>query len=473
MAPSDDHHSREADRARRCCAIVSRCDLGGEPHDAVAYDLGISMRQFYRDRSEACVRLAGELECQLAGEQPAAAVATDAGGGLALRLAESLEAVGQFTVARAMLEEVLVESRQPLERVGAYRRLISMLCEAGAMNEAGALLDRVKREFVDGAPNTEALVLQAALLACEATMRWHTDGSDPAMTSATRGVELLRSVSPAALPEAGSLPIDLRVMLATAKRESGAFEEAAKLLDQARANFAPDTSPSTRAMLLLNSGYAHLMMPWGLRRASEENAEALEISQRNGLVRQAATALGNLSVIYRYWGEYDRAASYGRKALMFEPITTQEDFATLAMSVAQIEADAGFGQRGLALVGRIQPHAATNPSLSARLKAAQAYVLVALRRFDLALAFAKSAQRELERLGLRRRIGVALCTQAEAYAALDERRLASSTIRDAVDALEREGSAFALANAYRISARITGNVKHRTSAVELMAAIRA
>ena len=473
IAPPTDDRSRAADHTRRLCAIVARCDLGGEPHKSVACDLGISLRQFYRDRNEACARLASALEAELRSEDDLPATSATDDRSLQFWLADSLQAVGQFAAAATVLKNVLLESRRPMDRVAAYHRLIEVLCGAGRVTDAQAVLARAKVETEVPVAGDEAALLRAETLACEAAVLWHTGGGAPATVSASRGIDVLRSLAAAGLPRARALLVDLQLTLATANRESGEFEESAKLLDRARACLGPDASASTRATLLLNSGYTHVMMPFGVRRATEENAEALDIAKRNGLVRHAAAALGNLSVIHRMRGEHDLAASYGRKALIFtEPIATREDFANLAMSVAQIEADAGNGQRALELLARARLHAGTSDSLAPRLKLAEAYVLVASYEFESALTIAKSALLTLERFGLRRRVGMALCTQAEAYAALGHRRLACSTISDAVDALEREGSAFALARAYRTSARITGNQKHRAYAADLSAAMR-
>lgn len=472
MTPSPGERSWQAERARRFCAIVSRCDLGDEPHAAVAKDLGISLRQFYRDRGEACARLADEIEAQLAGEHDISVAPSQDLGTVQLWLADSLESAGQFGAAYSVLENALSGLREPLDRAATYRRLIVVLCDAGRIADASHMLTRAKGEMIRMQSGGNAL-LDAEMLACEAAVLWHTGGSAPATAAATRAIELLRPLASAGLPRARALTIDLQMTLAMAKREAGEFEESAKLLDHARAYLDARSPAAIRATLLLSSGYTHLMMPWGVRRASEENAEALEFAQQNGLVRHAAAAFGNLAVIHRMRGEHDLAADYGRKALAFEPIKSRDDFANLAMEVAQIEAEAGHKDRAMALLARVRPYASANTSLTARFNVVAAHTLLVSGEFDKALKLADSARQALERFGLRRRIGLAFCVQAEAHAALGDRHVASSMIGDAIDALQREGSVFSLARAYKVSGQITGNLKHRAYAAELFAMMRA
>lgn len=49
-------HLNERDRA-----ILLRCDVAHEPHKKVAFELGLSMRQFYRDRAAMISRLAAVM----------------------------------------------------------------------------------------------------------------------------------------------------------------------------------------------------------------------------------------------------------------------------------------------------------------------------------------------------------------------------------------------------------------------------
>lgn len=68
----------EADRRRRKHAMILRCDVHGESHEAVAADLGVSIRQFYRERNEALEDFVHALGTCRAYAAPAIRIDTDA-----------------------------------------------------------------------------------------------------------------------------------------------------------------------------------------------------------------------------------------------------------------------------------------------------------------------------------------------------------------------------------------------------------
>jgi predicted ATPase len=66
IEPQSEGTARAAARDRRLHAIVARCDVAGEKHEAVARDLGLSLRQFYRERNVAFARLTDAMHEELA-----------------------------------------------------------------------------------------------------------------------------------------------------------------------------------------------------------------------------------------------------------------------------------------------------------------------------------------------------------------------------------------------------------------------
>jgi predicted ATPase len=59
-------------RESRLHAIITQCDIAGEKHETVARDLGLSLRQFYRERNAAILRLRDALHDELASSETAA-----------------------------------------------------------------------------------------------------------------------------------------------------------------------------------------------------------------------------------------------------------------------------------------------------------------------------------------------------------------------------------------------------------------
>ncbi|HEY3674493.1 MAG TPA: hypothetical protein VGK84_00715, partial [Candidatus Tumulicola sp.] len=89
---------REELRGERLHTILTRCDVVGEPHKAVASDLSISRRQFYRDLEAGRRRIAELLE-----EFPPAGIDELALGDWKLTATVSLTASGQIDAARKLL----------------------------------------------------------------------------------------------------------------------------------------------------------------------------------------------------------------------------------------------------------------------------------------------------------------------------------------------------------------------------------
>src|SRR5690348_1036783 len=61
----------DAERKRRKHTIIVRCDVQGEQQDAVAAELGLSMRQFFRERGEAFEEFVDALKAIPAAPPPA------------------------------------------------------------------------------------------------------------------------------------------------------------------------------------------------------------------------------------------------------------------------------------------------------------------------------------------------------------------------------------------------------------------
>src|SRR5579872_6870548 len=93
--------SAGADRRRRKHAIIARCDVGGEPQESVAADLGLSMRQFYRERGEAFEEFIDALRAALTSAPQPPRIATDAPA-MRERLIQKLRSCGEH--ARVLAE---------------------------------------------------------------------------------------------------------------------------------------------------------------------------------------------------------------------------------------------------------------------------------------------------------------------------------------------------------------------------------
>lgn len=110
--------------------ILVRCDLGGEPHKQVALDLGISLRQFYRERRSVRVWLAGFIEkaAERFNKQPAFVFD---GFDLALNRAQWLFELGAARESFDALKDLRNSEAEPRKKLAAWTALIEMSARIG------------------------------------------------------------------------------------------------------------------------------------------------------------------------------------------------------------------------------------------------------------------------------------------------------------------------------------------------------
>lgn len=95
---------------------MTRCDLRGEKHATVAADLGISLREFYRERRRALERLLTNLDVNLTESQrPVRALPSRFT--LELDRVANFRLVGAFGAAFELLERIASEAADPHDGV--------------------------------------------------------------------------------------------------------------------------------------------------------------------------------------------------------------------------------------------------------------------------------------------------------------------------------------------------------------------
>ncbi|HKU81675.1 MAG TPA: hypothetical protein VJP76_05850, partial [Candidatus Tumulicola sp.] len=92
--------------------IVTRCDLGGEKHAAVAREMGISLREFYRERRRGFERLLAAIRANLPAA-PAQIRPLPSSFELELDDVANLRLIGSFPHAFDRLERLSASAPQP------------------------------------------------------------------------------------------------------------------------------------------------------------------------------------------------------------------------------------------------------------------------------------------------------------------------------------------------------------------------
>lgn len=478
LTPLAEDHSRSAQYARRLRTILERCDLHGEPHRTVAAELGICVRQLYRDRHEAFERIVEIFRNVTLAQETnvTAAVPTSIDDvELQLKLVARLDGVGQFDAARTILGRLADQLLKPAQRALLTHRLVEALCRACSTSDARVILAKAKRELANASgAESEFSVIYAELSGAESLLAFHTGDIPSAIDHAERGLALLRPYHGPNKERLRSLVVELSMELADGLWESGAPERAIHAVDHAKAFVDDVVDPARAAALHLRAAQVHGALKWGVDAALQESSEAYEIARRSGHARYEATALGNLCPIYFLRGNYADAMQYGRKALLTaEFVSTPDDVANLLMNMARVAIALGNTVDALELLVRARQQGTGSDKFLGMLDVVESEALAAQGRFEAAAKVAHHARMVFENHGSQKQLALALCAEARAYAGLAKKRNAVSVVRGAIDLAESFGSAYSLMSAYRASAEITGNKRHATYAAGIDSALRA
>lgn len=463
----------EVKRWARRRLIIERCDLEGAPHAAVAKEIGICERQLYRERATA-THVIGEALRAHRETAIVESVATDIAD-LQLWDADALVAVGDFARAERVLRTLESGGVNAAVRMRALHRLVGLYSENGDLTGADRAFADLRGIYAAAAlgERVPSRMETAQLLSANATVEWNRLRTTSVRRLCEQAIALCSPIAEAGDAHALAQCAQLWMLSGDERREAGRFDQSLEAFREARRYSDRTERADLQASAAISFGYTSVTMQSGMYTARAENARALEIARRHGLVRHAAAALGNLSVIAHLRGEIDAALEFGEKALaLSEHNASGIDYAVLLTTTARTYAAKGDTSRAFEMTARARARSGQSPFVDLFAKTIEADALLNARRHAEALELARDVRREFDRNGSRRRVGTAMRVQAEALAGLGRAREAVATIRDAVWQLEREGSAFHLAQAYEASARITRDKRHVAAAHDLRTILR-
>jgi len=458
---------RASASARRQYAIITRCDLGGELHKIVAAELGLSERQFYRARHRACMRLGEMLEREFtAVERSDAPIPTEMS--MRFNSAVSLRHLGQLDAALRLLQGLADETAHNYDRIRIGAEIVQVLCDLGRIAEARDALGLLKT-------GDSSLLARAEYEIATARVSWESGNARDAIAAHKRALSVLQTAGDFA-PERGTeLAAYALVGLGVLQRETGENFAALATLAAARELITriPDAPADLVATLHVSLGATYAVTEGGLSTATAELLEGLACARNNNLLGHAVWASSTLCGIAIIRGHVEEALAYGQSAFALARIASNaEDFAYCCLNLARAEALVNRYESALShiIAGRVRlDHDSVLWSLS---EMAEAEILLLSGAPHRAQVLATSAVEKLANCGVDRYFGSALRIQAEALAATARQREAQKVIDTAVAVLERHGHPFSLLQAYRCSAKLTGNERHRRFAEELSATLQ-
>jgi tetratricopeptide (TPR) repeat protein len=451
-------------------AIVTRCDLRGEKHATVAGDLGISLREFYRERRRAFERLLGLIPSNLS-RPVRSAPSLPSRFELDLDHVANLRLVGDFGAAFVKLEQIANEARSAEKGVRALCYGVEIAADVGDDERARRLFQRaVERAAEFGGDYASATVDLDMQMAC-AYVGWQETDLTQAANTLDGAAAAADRVQPVAdrheirsavgvlfrYAELACLRGDVAGALASLGRARG-------LLDRLR-----HKPPSLLGHLFFELSMVQALVVGEMSRAVEYALEALAIFESGQDPAGIAGAMGMLCSHLTACGDFARARHFGQMALQLARATNNAaEVADKALILSLAESLGGDPHQGLALA-REACAEAHGGLFEVRGPLAVAEAQLRLDEPSEALAAAQQVARYAQTRGMTRHGGAASRVAADAHAALGNLEAAREEADFALASLASHGHPDSLSRAYETAKRLgVGG-----SALRLAAEVRA
>lgn len=446
-------------------AILLRCDLGGRPHKKVAFELGLSMRQFYRERAAMTGRLAAMLNEHVRdGDAPATAIDV---GGLELARATAMRHSGQRSMALGLLQSIAASNADRDVRLAARCERLTMLAEEGAFACAHAelaLLDTDRRAANDTSALADARVNYE---------RWYLlwcGGHDvQAWELANRSLEPFVLSARLEGRAAKEFAASALTMLARQAFISGRFQDGFARSERAHDLLAVLHDPPVWARIdarILSGVFYTAISPGQLVPA--ELLEAAALAVQHGLSEFVVMAAMGVSMNEQIHGNNASALSRMENVLpLARNAASRLIFAHVCLQLAQIRVESGDGALALRLLAEARDaYPVRNYAwMYNNVVASGAYaVLRDFPRAQRAAADAASAARVQKNASVE---GVALLALAQSLVGLNARSEAVDAAQAAVERLETYGYPSQLLRAYELAASLTKRRRFTERAREL------
>lgn len=427
-------YPHRADSLRRQRSILEACDLAGRPHKAVAAELGLERRQFYRERERLRRRVAQWL-VSLDDASPATCVdrlSTELAYLRALRtvgLHDRLVAAG-----RRLLNDAVGERRTDIANL-----MVEALSECGEFAAAEALCAEENvwgRAYLDAMQGRYAAAADGFMTIAEHWARYPSpsDGTGDE-TQARAALEYAQCAH----------------MMGDYRGARRGWQLAGDLLA------SEWLTPSTRLQTVWQLAAASMMTRRGIDEAAAVFDQVLGDALRQDCLREAADILIARANVRRQRKAFDAAHDDARNALMIaREVFGANAGAWRALNVASIELAAGRLHEAIELVHEAARAKGAHPMRDGFGEWIESSALLELGNVDGAVAVSTRAIDDFRAADNNRHLGASLRVYAEAAARASLKREAADAIEEAVELLARYGLPGARANALRSRVAILG-----------------
>jgi hypothetical protein len=457
----------------RAIQIFERCVMSNEAPQFVAGHLGISKRQFARDKARALSLIARSLLARTSTLPSANACCV-----LTASLNACIVAAEQGHGNRALsqLYEMAEDVRDTLSRVAILANAAQIAFAYARLSTANECVDRLRSVLVSDASDTSNKQFANAVISLiVGECQYEKESSEAAIMAILRSIEELRASAIEGVPGAHLLLASALNALAEYLADRGLYVQAEEAIVECLLHLSavPSASAAFEARAL------HLLAL--IRMAQEkrgtrldaciQRCEALAVS--NGLLNQLAGCLLNRAQLAKDDGDLAVAGQRARECL--DTIgTARNNAAAAGIAVGAVNAlrssmttSYGVADLDIALTLRdsigMLPPASGNWSWANVLLAG---IKLSQNDPEAALAYANCADAAAKTLRPPRERARTLACLAEVEAGLGNRRRARSLIAECLEVGEKYERPIWLARHYALAARLTGERRYTRLAAQ-------
>lgn len=446
--------------------IVRRCNLGGERYADVARSLFISERHAFRERNAAVQNILAHLRSQRRARIETAAVADTFA--LHVAHARTLEQNGNWATAVEVLKRLRSDAVDDDARCYVETKLVRVYDQAERFADANDHLNA-------------ALVLATAA----GKSSWHSAEVGvaaarlAAATGDSRGADQLARRSCSALeswahgstrPRIRDALVDGLVLRAELAIGLGELDASASLASRARelVAHAPSIDPQTAIAASTTWAAVEFLRVGDGRSSEQELLRCYALAAHTGLTRQAIVVATHLSGCMRLTGRVSDAARFLTPLVPTARIISRGSAAAFFCELVSSYIESRNLKGASLYLAELRRDGLRNPLAQASADFVAAKTQLALRDYASALEAAERAESSFRRLAQDRVVGTSLRLQAEALAALGQRKRALAAIKSAIEILAGRSHPARLAAAYRILAALSGKVSYAATARRLL-----
>ncbi|GAC1573080.1 MAG: hypothetical protein NVS3B7_04100 [Candidatus Elarobacter sp.] len=453
----------EDERAYRQHTILRRTYIERAPILTIASDLGLSIRQYYRERSAICARIARYVEsfdARVATATPYARLDP-----LRFQMEQAAQRVelGDVEAAARAYELVLHAGESVATKIEVLCRLVDIAAEGGDDVQASARLNEARELLVSDAYEMASLARAAQhvhVALVQSRAAWHAGRAQHAAGALAEAAQIAETLLPEGGKRIRELVAEVLVERAQRRADLGYFTQA--LGDLARANQVhdalPDPSLRQRSDVLRLRAILEMSAPEPFATPPEVFAplcEALELARACGSAKRTILATASLCEQYGYVGNERAAADAADRSMkMAEHIASPRFRGSVALMAADSLLPTRYWKRALRILDGAEATIAVGSFDWVKLKTLQAEYHRRCGRSLESHVCAAASERYARMFGSRRLQGAAFRTLAMSTHALGRFGEARAYVEEAIDAVDKHGSALSRSMTYRFAAKI-------------------